>query len=152
MKETNKTPAPCTLPAATLLLAAAILASGCGTPLPEIHNNTVKVHAVSASRIRVAGSTIPLARLAPTLKSAGANASTAIIVSIPADATQGMQVSISSHLASNGYRKVVFTKPVQTEAFVEEKTPAGQKAAPAQPAPATPVTPKKVTSQKPGRS
>jgi len=118
------------------------------------HLKTAHVTILPTGKASVNGSTVEIAKLGNKLKSLGARADTTIYVAVPADVSNVMIVDVTRSLATSGFSKVFFTKPVEKTATVSDKS------APSQPAPtpaakptkAKPTKAKTPTSQKPVRS
>jgi hypothetical protein len=140
------------LAVASLIYGTCIFITGCGggqTVVPT--NQSIKVAVLSSGKMVVGGRTVSLANLANAIKSLGGTSMTTVLVAMPTVANGSSMFDISQHLASNGFPRVVFTKPHQTEAYIDEDEP-DQKASPVQPKTNVQPPARKTTSQTPGRS
>jgi biopolymer transport protein ExbD len=70
-------------------------------------------------KIYIADEEVPLRKMAKQLKKEGIKPEQPVYVSIPDRTPKKALVAVSKELASNGYRRVIFTKPPKTSAKTE---------------------------------
>lgn len=120
------------------------------------HLKTAHVTILSNGMAFVDGNTVAIAQLGKKMKSLGAKGDTTIYVAVPADVSQSTIANVTRSLASAGFPKIVFTKPVERSATVSDTSTSSQSATttttipPAKPTKSTKT--KTSTAQKPVRS
>jgi len=130
----------------TCLLTAACCLSGCAAS-SNLPGAPLHIAILSDGVASVDGRRVEIPKLGKKLKSLGATANTTLYIAVPADVSSAVLTDVTRTLASAGFPKIIFTKPVEKTATVSDK-----------PTPATPVKSTKPakaktpTSQKPLRS
>ena len=107
-----------------LVFIIACSGSGCATVMSSSGEglDTIKLTLTAAGTLLLDGKAVPPERLPARLKSQGATPDTAISIDIPADTPPVQLTSLTSRLATAGFRKIVFKRPRHAAASVLQPT------------------------------
>lgn len=102
---------------ATVLLVLLTLAPACRLTRRVGADNTVRIVMSDSGQLHINGEPAPMERLARRLRAMGARSDTLIRVTVPDDVAPRHLAQVTRELASAGFRKVLFTKPMTADAY-----------------------------------
>ena len=111
----------------SLGLVLAFVVAGCATtPHKVAPQETFHIAIISGGWANVRGDKVEIPKLGKTLASIGVARGTAIIISVPKNVTEAAMSDVAKRLATAGFKKVAFTKPVELETSVSNSLPQEQ--------------------------
>jgi biopolymer transport protein ExbD len=119
-----------------LMLALAISVAGCATPPSSAGKPTDEAIVLTLTQegtLLLNGKATALEHLAKRLRAAGATAETSLTINIPAETPLSSLSTITSRLASAGYRKILFKRPKHTAVSTQTDRPVTPAPAPQKP-------------------
>jgi hypothetical protein len=106
------------------LFAGCLWLQGCGTSGAggDLKPHTFDVTLAEKGRLTVRGRQTDLQGLPGALRALGATSKDVVRVTVPATTAANERTAIGRKLASAGFRKIVFTGPVRSEAYVSSNS------------------------------